>query len=67
MNTRLEAHKIFEIVTLIENQSLSNEEMMSKIETVGKSAPKQNNDEQQYQAHVQERASAEFDESSLPF
>jgi len=24
-------------------------------------------DEQQYQAHVQERASAEFDESSLPF
>ena len=33
----------------------------------GKSAPKQNNDEQQYQAHVQERASAEFDESSLPF
>lgn len=33
----------------------------------GKSAPEQNNDEQQYQAHVQERASAEFDESSLPF
>ena len=38
-----------------------------KIETVGKSAPKQNNDEQQYQAHVQERASAEFDDTSLPF
>jgi hypothetical protein len=38
-----------------------------KIETVGKSAPEQNNDEQQYQAHAQERASAEFDESSLPF
>ena len=39
-----------------------------KIETVGKSAPKQNNDEQQYQAHVQERASAEFEETDgLPF
>ncbi len=33
----------------------------------GKGAPRQNNDEQEYQAHVQERASAEFDESSLPF
>ena len=39
-----------------------------KIETVGKSAPKQNNDEQQYQAHVQERASADsVDETDLPF
>ena len=39
-----------------------------EIETVGKSAPKQNNDEQQYQAHVQERASAEFEETDgLPF
>ena len=36
-----------------------------KIETVGKVAPSK--DEQQYQAHVQERASADFDESSLPF
>jgi len=34
----------------------------------GKSAPKQTNDEQQYQAHVQERASAEFEETdSRPF
>jgi len=34
----------------------------------GKSEPKQTNDEQQYQAHVQERASAEFDETdSRPF
>ena len=39
-----------------------------KIETVGKSAPKQKNAEQQYQAHVQERASSEFEETDgLPF
>lgn len=38
-----------------------------KIETVGKSAPKQNNDEQEYQAHVQERASADVDDTDLPF
>lgn len=37
-----------------------------KIETVGKVAPSK--DEQQYQAHVQERASAEFEETDgLPF
>ena len=41
-----------------------------KIETVGgkQSTSKQNNDEQQYQAHVQERASADnVDETDLPF
>ena len=38
-----------------------------KIETVGNCAPEPNNDEQQYKANVQERASADFDASSLPF
>ncbi len=41
-----------------------------KIETVGKSAPKQNNDEQQYQAHREEalaRESSSHEDSTLPF
>ena len=40
-----------------------------KIESVAgkQSTSKPNQDEQQYQAHVQERASAEFDETDLPF
>ena len=40
-----------------------------KIESVGGkiSQSKHSQDEQQYQSHIQERASAEFDESSLPF
>jgi len=39
-----------------------------KIESVGKqNTSKPNQDEQQYRAHVQERASEEFDETDLPF
>ena len=41
-----------------------------EIETVGKSAPKQNNDEQQYQAHREEalaRESSSHEDSTLPF